>query len=1324
MKTCVLPLAAVLISAGLSANPPAQKSEPLRAPFRPSLETVLVENGEPRAVVLTPEDSSCAKVAQDFVRRFEKATGARLPTQPEAAVRRRSPQASALVVFGNVSTGPLSLRLYANRLITSDSLYPGVDGYELRTIPSALDLGVNVLFLGGSSSRSVQAAVDALLKRVKPGRTVSIPFMLQWVSSSKPAPGPLTNAEIEERLADARDTLGAFRSKRDEVLCEQFCHAARDYYLSGEDSYARVCMGLLDLLAAYYKEHPSARPPTFWLRFMVMALDQIEECPILTDADRLKAAEWVRQTVENTMDYWEMRGPKRRYEQGELTPTWNHETFPALSVAHAAQYLKARYRVGAADYWEAVADHLFRGQITCDQPLEDSANYQWAVPIHAIEYVTATGRLQQYLTNGMLKQCMEYAIASHDSQGYEATHGDAFRTFSSLAGPLFGHAIAIYKDPRYKWLLDRIDDRKPDLWHYPVQVAPSAPDDHVGLRTFTVHPARCRAYGIEGIEPDCALDKAVFRSGWDSNADYLMLDGLNVGNHKHLDANAIIRFSTQRRFWLVDMDYIRAAPKHHNSIAVVRNGVAPDQRPLNNGYAQVIAQPPFAAKLVCSASRRDCALTQSLLADYAGLDWSRSIFWQAKDFFVVIDQLRARAAGDYVIRCFWRTLGEAQLEGNALHVRQRGERGAASDDLRIVKDGGRQVVEFGTRKGKIVFEHDLPAGTYRLNVVAKGCDSSSDSLWLQVDQGERVPYHLPIGKYGGSSGTYEKTAPGPSIHIQKAGAHRLEVSMREAPVVRLDKLVLTPAKGRSHVIEVEDIVREQFHIVEEPEQHFFIVNAGGVRLALREHFDYGSGGRDGYFVSYPYADKVTRILVQTKVCTLKTGEAVSFANLFCVRGGDAVGAKPWELRPVRENVWAVAGDSRAVVGFGPLKLDGLEIDDGMFMLTEKRLLTAGAQHVAPEPSTLGLAACSELVNQLTQRSRPASLPREAVSIKAPSLPVLWRSDFGSAVTALATGASCVIAGTEDGHVAQLDAKGQVLWRKPVGSRVRSVACATFADSRRTVLVGTHAGHAKALDAASGAELWTYECQPYRGRTGSVGTVFPADLDGDGAHEVVAGSDNNHYHALSASGKLLWRANTVHASTAGAAGDIDGDGRDEVAAGTEYYWPRLLDSDGKILLTLSAGPVTSAAAVFDTDADGKAEAFFGMEDCFVRCLRGGKEQWRANVGGAPTAIAPLDIDGDGKPEILCASESFSVYALRADASLAWRTQLPESINDLAVVGERIVAGCDDSRIYVLSRSGKILGTSSLPTPAANVRKGDDRTVAVSAGRSVLALDVGD
>ncbi|MDP6779021.1 MAG: PQQ-binding-like beta-propeller repeat protein, partial [Candidatus Latescibacteria bacterium] len=261
----------------------------------------------------------------------------------------------------------------------------------------------------------------------------------------------------------------------------------------------------------------------------------------------------------------------------------------------------------------------------------------------------------------------------------------------------------------------------------------------------------------------------------------------------------------------------------------------------------------------------------------------------------------------------------------------------------------------------------------------------------------------------------------------------------------------------------------------------------------------------------------------------------------------------------------------------------------------------------------------------------------------------------------------------------------------------------------------------ALDADSADPLWAYACETYHGRTGSVATVFPADLDGDGKHEVVAGSDNWHYHAFSEDGELLWRTNTTHASTTGCSGDHDGDGSDEVLAGCEYYGPSILDSSGKRIGKIYGGPVITATALLDLDGDGKAEALVGMEDGFVRCrLADSEDAWKTNVGGAPTALAPMDVDGDGRLEVVCASESFSVYAIRADGSLVWRAELSDSVNDLALVGDAIVAGCDDGRIYLLDRTGAIAGSTDVPDPVSHVVALNEDLAVVSAGATLTAL----
>lgn len=1338
-------LCVLAILAGLSAHADTvvRASQPLTAAHQPTRETVLLAGGQPTAVLLLPEDDAFARVAADLNAALQAKLGVGLPTMPEREYMAAATDARTVVVVGNYSTGPLALRLYANKLIVSDGYYPGATGNELRAIPDALDLGINVLFVGASNAEAAAEGIERVLELLQPGDTVAVGECVEFVSPNRSAPGALEPEEATRRLDAARNALEAFSSSPFRSACGQFTSAAEAYYLSGDASWARLCADLVDLLATTYADTKPS-PPTFILANIVMAIDQVDDCPEFDDAHRLMAAEWLRRMIEDTMKYWEMSDPIRRWENNERRPIWNHETYPAIGVALGAQYLKPRYDVAAADWWAAVCENLFAGQVDCDQPLEDSANYQWSVTRHMLTYVLATGKLHEWLTGPALRQFFDFAIASHDNNGDEATHGDAWQPFGSSAGGVFAVGVAQFHDPAYQWMRQLIGIRpNPGLWSFSGEHEAGAPVEHLGLRTFMVHPAREAAFGIQGVPPGRALDKAVFRGGWDAADDYLMLDGLNVGNHKHLDANAIIRLVANRRLWLVDMDYIRAAPKYHNSISLVRDGQAPDQRPAGNRDAQIIATQPFAAELTCELGSADLAMTQSVLHDYGGAEWSRSIFWQAGEYSVVIDRLTALEAGEYTARCHWRTLGEVALDGRTFSVTQKGMERTGSDMLQVIEDDGRTVVELSKPDTRLAFTRTLDAGQYAVNIIACGAGGSSDSIWLSVDGGQPTDHHLPVGEYAGSSASWEKLAPGRPFSIEKEGEHTFEISLREAPGVRVDAIVLTRQGHEPIIIEAEQLVAGQVETINEPEQHFFITHAGadGIRSKLGASFDYGHGGRDGYYADYPFAGKMTQLLIQNQQRQLQAGEEMTFANLLVAQSGDKT--VPRGIEPVAQNAWRVGADGAVLLGFGVEDLRGFTIDADMFVLTAERLTAVGATRItidgaewtAPEPTPVDVRFGTQAEPAALAAIRPEAVRALLTHIAAmppieatpppepslpPSLPTVWNADLGSPVTALASGETGVLCGTEDGRIALLTAEGERLWQHDVGAKVRCVSLVRFADGVVAV-AGTESGDVKALGMGDGAELWSYACQPFHGRNGSVASVFPADLDGDGFQEVIAGSDNWHHHALSAAGDLLWRTNTTHASTVSCAGDMTGEGRDGVVAGTEYYWPRVLGADGKLIQNYSGGPVTSAVAAVDFDGDGKASALIGMDDCFVRCINVGQgEAWAVNVGGSPTCIAPMDVNGDGRPEIICSSESFSVYAIDADGNVIWRTQLPEVASDLAVIGDHIVATCDDGRAYLLDAGGAILAVANCDgRPTSVAALGADGAV-VAVGGGVVAV----
>jgi len=332
----------------------------------------------------------------------------------------------------------------------------------------------------------------------------------------------------------------------------------------------------------------------------------------------------------------------------------------------------------------------------------------------------------------------------------------------------------------------------------------------------------------------------------------------------------------------------------------------------------------------------------------------------------------------------------------------------------------------------------------------------------------------------------------------------------------------------------------------------------------------------------------------------------------------------------------------------------------------------------------------------------------------PAAKVLARS---AEVTALTTGAGLIVAGDGDGLVEALTPTGESRWQFKVGTAIRDLAAIRAGAATRWA-VGTAAGDVILLG-ADGREQWRYACPPFHGRAGAVQTIFGADLDGDGSDEIVAGSEDWHYHALArADGKLLWRTDTTHSATVGCALDLDGDGRDEVLAGNEYYWPRVLSNTGKLQQFPSGGPVTCLVGSGDVDGDGQTEALLGMEDCYLRAWRPKGLLWLANVGGAPTGLAVYDLAGERR--VAVASEGHGVAMLDAKGQQVSFTHLPQPARGLVRCGERLAVPCDDGQVYLLDLAGRPVEQIKLPaTPTRIVASGEAQAV-VSAGRSVVVV----
>ncbi len=307
------------------------------------------------------------------------------------------------------------------------------------------------------------------------------------------------------------------------------------------------------------------------------------------------------------------------------------------------------------------------------------------------------------------------------------------------------------------------------------------------------------------------------------------------------------------------------------------------------------------------------------------------------------------------------------------------------------------------------------------------------------------------------------------------------------------------------------------------------------------------------------------------------------------------------------------------------------------------------------------------------------------------------------------GAEETLAGSSNGSVYLFGRDGTRRWAVDTGGAVDAVATVDIIDKGLAIVAGSQGGRVTALK-PDGAELWRFDV-PFYKQTPNVRVVFGAHF-GPGKPAVIVGADSWRYYALDATGKELWHYESVHCSTAGAAGDVDGDGSDEVALGTEYYWWHLVDADGKPRWQYSTqtGPTCNAVAIGDLNGDGKREVLFGGADTNVHALSSdGKLLWEFNTGDEVTAVSCCDVDGDGAEEAIVGSLSFNVYVIKGDGKCLWRRDLGTPVVDLCVVGKgaeaRVCAATEEGRVCVLNaKTGDWAATYDLHAAPIRVASG--------------------
>ncbi len=611
-----------------------------------------------------------------------------------------------LILLGNLNTNRVVPPLYTRYYCATDALYPGGDGYDLRTLVNPYGTGANVLLAGGSSLRGVERAVERLLALIEraglPG-VLKLPYLMEvelepslakmladWPDAQLDAPPPTT--------AD----LPMFRAIGAYAMAFAWTGDARYGF------YARDCLRKLNALVgdSYGDRH-------YYVERLVRAILSLTAGGFLDDADLLRTDRLLFNMLLGQQGMW--------WRKRDATPPLGHRHHGkgAYEFYLTAQYLR----------WQACPDGAARD--LCDRWIQESRAYldglvqagfddqddDTTLNNMATLFWYALGEERYaFFENGNARLAAERAIALHDNMGAAAGQSGYSESYLNMmyiqqeATIPVAAAAFYYRDPHLKWILKKLPNLDIPIaggryfYYYPIfmhkfdsgaELPEEHPDNLSGLRVLPLAPYQYtlnndpplhiepaghlvnapetwllpEGVGKNELPREKGFDKIVLRSGYEKEDVYLLMQGYQGGfrwQGRNRAANCIVRFSQFGHIFLIQ-NTRRLSPYNLNGVYA------------SDGFNREPV-PPIAEWLAADDFPR-AALSVTRLAPYHHSHWTRHIFWHktGHGFFVVMDCLSPQGAGErnerserseYSFTCTWRTPGFATWDGRSLETDQ------------------------------------------------------------------------------------------------------------------------------------------------------------------------------------------------------------------------------------------------------------------------------------------------------------------------------------------------------------------------------------------------------------------------------------------------------------------------------------------------------------------------------------------------------------------------------------------------------------------------------------------------------------------------------
>ena len=646
-----------IVHTGASAAPFEYKIEKLKDLH---LETTLVSDGAPAAVIVVPADARYDAALERIQRALQARSGVRLPVRRGVADPAKQLADTHVIALGNMSSNPFIYKLYCQWYCLLDLKYPGKGGYVVRSVHNPYATGRNVILVGGSDDQGVARAADRFCALLPKGKTVKLGWLLDVGLGEGMDLPKVVRADGHLMLennprGEIRSWRSAGRSNPDGKKKAGARHfgwnpisiAGMLYYMTGDQSYMDYFKSIAmpdpkNLPPAVRKLHgleaeperPMVQMSEYYCFLLDCVWDLIEESPLLSNADRLHIT---RELLAHQL--WRKQyGGTDNYNFVRHTPG-RHTGYHLMCMYTGTRYLSKYYPHPKWDQRLSSIRKSFHTFIEYPAWPSDALYWMSSHFQYVHDFFCMDG-YDEFVKSGAARAYMRLLDVLNTGEYVDNSNQD-------LSPFLLNLCSYMLDDPRYAWTLQNLnfDFEKFRLGRsfWPRQTEHlTPPADIVGKVLVYPGPAdyaRRARYRKKTDTPSSPIDTKRFkflswRAGHSKTDDLIQIDGYYGRSRTPYHINALYKVRMFDGTCLLD--------GYHNFVDIWLNGTSD-------------LKVPRQAELRRQFASDDLVFIQTEVADMTASAWRRNVLYLRDKGFVVLDKLIPEQAGNFTIRCSWQT---------------------------------------------------------------------------------------------------------------------------------------------------------------------------------------------------------------------------------------------------------------------------------------------------------------------------------------------------------------------------------------------------------------------------------------------------------------------------------------------------------------------------------------------------------------------------------------------------------------------------------------------------------------------------------------------